>query len=524
MRMVKKIGLALMVLALLVSCVDSAMAAWPDEDITNVPSSADVFYGFSNDLTAASYREDSISRGKNEPRIRLVKTETLAIDEARKKVKEGKNIIVISAYTDYLSLDILSGDYRSTVQNTIQYEYNAADTLLILSADYDGAAASADISGDVFEGFKRKLEHPGLPVIGKLPSAGSTEIGYFGFGIRLASISEKLSDFVISRDDVSTPLKITIDGVYTPGSGWDEYWSATVQGGYVAGLRNEDFNIAPEFFGQTARVVGVQLVNDSVVNGNYQYQLTVQSEEYVRFKNDFTGLTNPGGNAPGTRRYILNFKDNTPLTTTVTLDKFRLALNGGSTAALPITLVSGTTYYVDADYKAGLVSADFVPTDADSTAATVDPADNGSTAKTYTVTVTPAGGTAVKYTLNFKDTSVGPPAGPTNPVDLDVILHPGSTNYADIEYDVLTGTYHVDADYSSDAKFYFNGAEYSATKNDANKTWAVTIGGTSYTILFNDSGITPPRGGSSGGGCDAGFGALGLMVLAGSAMVLRKKK
>jgi Synergist-CTERM protein sorting domain-containing protein len=43
-----------------------------------------------------------------------------------------------------------------------------------------------------------------------------------------------------------------------------------------------------------------------------------------------------------------------------------------------------------------------------------------------------------------------------------------------------------------------------------------------WTIYSADS--INRGGGSSGGGCDAGFGALALMALAGSAIVLRRKK
>ncbi|GHV28912.1 hypothetical protein FACS1894167_07150 [Synergistales bacterium] len=516
MRMAKRFGLVLMVLALLVSFAGTSLAgAWPETDVENKYSSADVWYGFGVKDVAVSNPWPALL-----PHVQLVKDKEAAIADANSKIadKKGKDILIISNYTNVLSLDIKSGDYDAV--NTIRFSY--ADGVGELSADIDGGLNSADISGDTLDGFKLKLRYPGMPVVGKLPSSENDKIGYFGFGIRLASISKELSDFVISKDinGVPTSLKITIDGVYTPGSGWDEIWSATVQGPYVPGLADEDFyhnniTVSPD---RKSRVVGVGLVNDYTQekNDGYQYELIMESEEFVLFGNVFSqGVS-------GTRRYILSFKGTPPPPgDVITPANYQLMLVTGA-AAQRLAIVSGTTnkIEVNGEYTANLKGENFIPDAGVAALTDADVVDKGN--GTYDVTI---GETT--YNLSFVKKAL---SNSTSLTQFAIAAEGGNRTITAIPSGgfVASGNYITDL---SDLAFIhsaaWNGASVSRATADSNGTtytvYVTAEDGTTGTekLSFANSGWL---GGSSGGGCDAGLGAFGLIILAGSAMVLRRKK
>jgi hypothetical protein len=492
MRMAKSFGLALIALALLVSFTGSAMAVWPepaDSDKINVN---------------LAYSDGTISAQTKYFRIDLAATSDDAYDNS------GTELILPITATS-LSVDIRSNDGALTgTQKSILL--SDSRYALVLSTDY-GAAVSFDVLADTNGAIPiTNLAYPGKKFLAVVGAAENDKVGYAGFTVRTAYDIAALNSFVISSDENTAlnggNVKIILTGGDAAGTTTDPR-TALAEGAYVEGLDEEDF--ASDKFG---KVTHVELFSSEP--GAEQYLVTAQSET----EGVLAGSSKI--NSAGELVYILSFGElppPPPPADVVTPADYEFQAYVGSKPST-IAKVDSTTYkVVDVEYEAGFNPV-FTPLTAEvEEAADIDFTDNGITAKTYTLTITTTAG-AAEYTLTFKDGT--PPVVPTNPTDLKVILHPG-TAYADIEYE--DGVYFVDADYSADAKFYFNGTVYDAVKNDANKTWSVTIGGTTYTIWFNDSIITPGHGGSSsGGGCDAGLGALGLMVLAGSAMVLRRKK
>jgi hypothetical protein len=435
--------------------------------------------------------------------------------------------------------------------------------------------------------FKAALTSAGLAGkkvlvrLGDKPSELTTNIAYGAFTVRFASLSEALSGFVIPNVAAGVSEDITLTGLIAPGQSSTDYWTAIANGPFIPGLKAADFKKSTT--NQNEEVTFVQLVNNAkeyevyvrseegtlfggairkyilsftdtpivATPANYKLQLTTGAQaltiipvpgatdtyyvvgtyrsnlaatDFIPDANvaaltaaDVTDNGPTGSKAEtytltiGGKAYTLEFRPQ-QLDNNTSLTLFNISAAAGGTART--ISVKGTGFEATGAYIPGLTAASFTPL-ADAIIATGD-VTAGTVAETYNVTVTAAAGNQDTYTLSF----AGGYVGPTTPSDLSVAI--GTLTGLHIVQGPDGNWYVVDANlnpvaYSPDATFSFGGQVYSATPG-GNGSWIVN----GWTIYSADS--INRGGGSSGGGCDAGLGALGLMALAGSAIVLRRKK
>ncbi|GHV27948.1 hypothetical protein FACS1894167_03820 [Synergistales bacterium] len=324
-------------------------------------------------------------------------------------------------------------------------------------------------------------------------SAYDTRFTDYTISFREPYTQRNLKEWVISRKDVNPPRTIVETGPN----------SAVATGDFINELVPGDLIPLSNDLREAhySSIVRVERINDTQT-----YNVVVAAE-----------ATELGNRAVTNTTYVLSFGAAPPPESTITPASYTFQTVPGSSAPLAIT-GSGTTFAVNADYAPGFTTANFTPTVTPAPTLTVS--DNGSVAKSYKLTIN-----GVDYTLNFGQTL----SNSTSLTQFAIAADGGNRTITAISGGfVATGNYIANLGAAAFVQSAaWNGASVTRATADSNgTTYTVYVTAANGTTAVETLGFAGSdwRGGSSGGGCDAGLGAFGLIVLAGSAMVLRRKK
>ncbi|GHV28010.1 hypothetical protein FACS1894167_04020 [Synergistales bacterium] len=532
MRMAKRFGLVLMVLALLVSFAGSATAAVSED------RSLDIRVGYKNLSGIVSAEILPVQFG-----ITAAQANIIRISEDFKAYSSDIPATTVGYSLFSVSIDIHASNDQfvpdSGLFGLVRTGLRTLDAAGLIVSDYDGstgAGRSVDIFSDLVwdeTGGANKFTINWDNV--NVNSGTSLPPSYFY--VKLVSKRALLSDFVIKTSDLAgfangkyQNSKIEVTGMSAV---IDIPWSAAQD---FLGFQNasvyESDSVNP---GDKAKAQGATLSVPSLPdNTTGTHQINVTAEDR---KNQKT--------------YSVKFRD--PYNTK-DLGLFVISNAAVAGSPIPITVTGVDSATAHGKYVPDTVLKEtfFLPLSDDyknSDYAWVTGVEHISNTETYRVNVQDEGLTVPRtFILSFDGSTPAPTPDVKQTADLnlfDLTIHaqPWTSWTANAAAGTATvtnwGTNGVlnpipnAADVAFRAKAATKSTVSAVTAGTAVNTLSVTVTGEdatvkTYVISFTPASaptpVDPTGGGSSGGGCDAGLGAFGLIILAGSAMVLRKKK